>query len=227
MTIAGRLALVVSVSALATPAFAGVWDDFIRPAETNWRQPSTAVPCPRIGTQNLSAADEAVILDVAVQVCETMEDPRFAALVRAEPAWLANCEAEGRPGQSVTADEVLTAIMPRSIPFSIVAKKPWRAVAVTNLHYDAIAIRKQRFAGWRSGSIARRQAMVETLAHEMTHLIPESPDSIRSRFRDEDHVERVRPGSTEPRCYNNLLVSYEIGRIAGELWRVRQAETAR
>lgn len=221
------LAFVLVAATVTTQAMAGVWSGYIPPQQSSWRQPQTTAACPRIGTQNLSAADEAVILEVAAQLCETMEDPRFEALVRAEPAWLANCEVGGRPGQAIAAEDILAAILPRSIAFSVVAKKPWRAVAVTNLHYDAIAIRKQRFVGWRSGNIARREEMVSTLAHEMTHLTPESPDSIRSRFRDEHHVARVRQNSADQRCYNNLLVSYEIGRIACQLWRVRQSDGTR
>jgi hypothetical protein len=211
----------MSVSTLATPAVAGVWDNYIRPSESSWRHPSTTAPCPRIGTQNLSPLNEATILEVAAQICETMHDPRFAERVRAEPVWLANCRTGFRPGRRVTADEVLSQINPPQIEFSAVASDPNGAVAVTNLGYQGIAISTGRFTGWQSGVPVKQQAMVTTLAHEMTHLVPQSPGSRTSLFRDRNHVERPGP---LPLCYNHLLVSYDIGRIVGDLWRIRQTE---
>ncbi len=168
-----------------------------------------------------STEQRGILLAALADVCSILADPEFARRAEREPEWLADCLRGGQPGRSVTGAAVVAALTPPRISFSVVARKPWGAVAVTNLGYQAIAIRKQRFDAWASGVPGRQVQMVETLAHEMTHLIPESEGSSQSLFKDEDHVDSVSAANAD-KCLNNKLVSYDSGRIVADIWLERR-----
>ncbi|NIJ39204.1 hypothetical protein FHR22_003938 [Sphingopyxis panaciterrae] len=170
----------------------------------------------------MSAERSAALLAALADVCDILADPEFSRRIEREPEWLADCLSNKMPGKPVTGAAVIAALVPPRTPFSVVAEKPWQAEAVTNLGYPAIAIRKQRFAAWASGAPRRQAQMIETLAHEMTHLIPESEGSLRSLFKDEDHVDSTDPAKAH-KCLNSKLVSYDSGQIVADIWLERRA----
>lgn len=194
-----------------------VWSGFRAPAPSDYRHADTTAPCPAVGLQNLSAERSAALLAALADVCDILADPEFARRIRNEPEWLADCLPGRRPGKPMAGAAVAAALAPPRTPFSVVARKPWRAVAVTNLNYPAIAIRKRRFDAWASGVPRRQAQMIETLAHEMAHLVPESDGSRRSLFKDGGHVDSSKPADAH-KCLNSKLVSYDSGRIVADIW---------
>lgn len=214
--------LMLGATALVLGAAAwpfGVWSGYRYPTEASWTRSAARAPCPEIGIQNLDAERARLLLTALEQVCTILSDPEFERQVRTRTDWIMDCTSDGKAGQPITADAILAALVPPSHRFSVVARKPNGAVAVTNLHYQAIAIRKLRFEQWASTNIASRAEMIETLAHEMTHLVPEPQRPKVSLFKDEGHV----ANPTEPaQCADARLVSYGIGKIVADIWRTRQ-----
>ena len=202
-----------------------VWSGFKRPTADDYARAATAAPCPAVGVQNLTADRRAILLAALADVCDILADPEFARRIEREPEWFADCLGNGMPGARVAVADVLAALVPPRHAFSVVARKPWWAEAVTNLSYQAIAIRKQRFDAWASGVPAQQAEMIETLTHEMTHLVPERAGSTASLFKDENH-EDSQAESDRDRCLDSKLVSYDSGAIVAQLWLERHAAAA-
>lgn len=98
--------------------------------------------------------------------------------------------------------------------FSLVAKKPWFAIAVADISKRRVAIRKSRFRKW-NGTVEQRGELIETLVHEMTHMIPEitsaqNKKTIQSRYKDDGH------GTAS--CPDLDLVSYHVGDLAKRVY---------
>ena len=66
-----------------------------------------------------------------------------------------------------------------------------------------------RLKAWRAGG-ARRGDLINTLAHEMTHMVPATAPGEIFRFQDDGHRKRKRPALE--------LVSYGIGDLVERLW---------
>lgn len=196
-----------------------VWSGFRAPTDTSWVRIEGAATCPAVGVQNLDAAQTRLLLSALADVCAIYGDAEFARAVRAKSDWIMDCAPGGMAGQPIAAEAILAELVPPSRGFSVVARKPSGAEAVTNLHYQAIAIRKLRFEQWASPDANRRAEMIETLAHEMTHLVPEPAQPKVSLFKDSGHVANpTRPGQ----CADARLVSYGVGKIVKAIWRARQ-----
>ena len=66
----------------------------------------------------------------------------------------------------------------------------------------AINIDPERVSFWTQGP-KNAACLVDTLAHELTHLIPLEPNSLEQRYQDRIKVDRVD------------MVSYSFGHAAG------------
>jgi hypothetical protein len=93
--------------------------------------------------------------------------------------------------------------------FSLVVRKPAIAVATTNIGTRRIAVRESRFVGWRSGDPVRQAGVINTIAHEMSHLIF-AQDGQSFAYADKGH------GSQS--CPDSDLASYSIGDAAAAVW---------
>jgi len=99
-------------------------------------------------------------------------------------------------------------------PFSLAARKPWRAVAVANIGKQRVAVKKSRFRNW-NGTQEQRGQLIETLVHEMTHMVPASPETlgdteIYSKYTDRGHGTEL--------CPDEDLVSYYVGSLAKKVY---------
>jgi hypothetical protein len=100
--------------------------------------------------------------------------------------------------------------MPQAVSITA-ADVGWRStIATTNASTRSITIKPWRFSGWMNGSRDERGGMINTLVHEMTHLVERSPGA-GSYFQD--------GGQWTPWCNENLLVSYALGDAAEDQWR--------
>ena len=83
-------------------------------------------------------------------------------------------------------------------------------VASTSAGNRSMSIEPFKFTDWRGGSQKKRAETINTLIHEMTHLVETTPGSWVSFFQD--------GWEWSPWCNGELLVSYSLGDIAETQW---------
>lgn len=196
-----RLSAAVMIVALSSTVSGCFWRGFKEPTELDLRLASPIPGCPRIGTQNLSAQDSTTIIEATAAVCALIRSSAFREVLQ-QRQFRERCSSPAM----VSGAEVQQLLVAEFPNFSVAARKPPGSDAVTLAHGARMAIRPSRFDDWRAGGV-RRGWMVNTLLHEMTHLIPAEDGS---RFQDEGH------GSAS--CPNEALVSYAVGHIAQTIW---------
>jgi len=189
-----------------------LWAGYQPPTEASLYPAIAAPPCPRVGLQNLSAAEAAVAKSAIDDLCRVIASPAFAAEIQGRD-WLATCGKDRSGNRDVIAGEDVYRLYTTGIaPFSLRFRKPVNAVASTQIFQERIAIRKRRLADWSSGDPARMGETINTLAHEMTHMVwNDARDGFR--FQDQGHQ-----GDTCPDT-DILLVSYGLGNAAERVWK--------
>lgn len=169
-----------------------------------------AKPGPVASLQNI---DNQIFKNNAINALETatrvIQHPDFEASLKARELRVSCNSDELIKGPEILAD------LQRAFNFSLVARKPFLAIAVTDIANQRMAIKKSRFQGW-NGDAEARADMIETLVHEMTHLVPASgftgdPSDARYLYKDDGHGTQS--------CPDDQLVSYELGRIAREVYK--------
>jgi hypothetical protein len=104
----------------------------------------------------------------------------------------------------------LTAGLPADFEVTL-RKVGSRRVGAETIAYDrAMSIEPDKFTNWTAGDRRDRALTVNTLVHEMTHLVRESDTTVWPLFQDE--------GGFTPWCDADRLVSYALGEIAQEVW---------
>jgi len=192
-----------------------LWQGYQKPSAQDFRPPVSDGECPRVGIQNLSAAQAEVVLQVMQEICKVQSSEAFKTEIMKKDNWLASCDKTPDGADQIPAQEVFEIVTGPKADFSILARKPFGAIAQIDPPKARIAIQKQRFLAWQSGSIIEKTELVETLAHEMTHFF--KPDgAVSYRFRDRGH------GSAK--CPDKDLVSYEVGNITKDLWSAENAD---
>lgn len=198
---------VVAISILALQGC--VWSGYlVRPdGHTLYGTP----PGPVASLQNINNPTfKTNAIDALETAAQVIQHPDFEASLKTREFRM-SCDSDVLVKGSAVIDDLR-----RAFDFSLVARKPFRAIAVTDIANQRMAIKKSRFQGW-NGDVEARAEMIETLVHEMTHLVPErgftgDPINARHLYKDDGH------GS--PSCPDNQLVSYELGRIAGEVYKL-------
>jgi len=167
-------------------------------------------PGPVASLQNIdNPIFKANAIDALETAARVIQHPDFEASLKGREFRM-SCDSEVLvKGLEISSD------LRRAFDFSLVARKPFRAIAVTDIANQRMAIKKSRFHGW-NGEVEARADMIETLVHEMTHLVPErgftgDPSDALYLYKDGGH------GTSS--CPDNQLVSYELGRIAGEVYK--------
>ena len=161
--------------------------------------------CFSIGVQNLNQKQEAAIMEAAGHVCRVINSEKFRSRVLSQE-WMASCDLDSDGNKDIIDGKDVLNIMSSGIPnFSVNPKKPWLAIAQAqksenNHTKNRMAIKPARIEAWHSTD--KKGLLVNTIAHEATHLISFS-------FRDRGH------GTTE--CPDSNLVSYGIGNLVEEL----------
>lgn len=174
--------------------------------------PGPAV-CPVMTTVGLSAAQEATARAALAQVCAIMASDAFARQI-AGREWSPACPGFFLRKQPRTpAADVLHALTTETPAFTlqIGTFRNGKVTAVTRAGDRSITIIASRLNNAATANGAARAALVNTLGHEMTHLIPDPATPTASRFRDR--------GQSMPWCKGALLISYGVGDIYEQLWR--------
>lgn len=105
----------------------------------------------------------------------------------------------------VSGRELITDLRSLDLSVSIVAKKPWFAEGLTDPVKSRITVNPDRVDAFKGRDIFQGSKLVETLAHELAHMIPERKGHTLPKYRDRGH-------GTE--CPQDELASYVVGRMA-------------
>ena len=197
---------VIAISILALQGC--VWSGYLTRTEgqTSYGTP----PGPVASLQNINNPKfKTNAIDALETAARVIQHPDFETSLKARDFRM-SCESDMRVKGSEIFDDLR-----RAFNFSLVARKPFLAIAVTDIANQRMAIKKGRFEGWNRDMEARAD-MIETLVHEMTHLVPErgftgDPSDARYLYKDDGHGTKS--------CPDNQLVSYELGRIAREVYK--------
>lgn len=155
-----------------------------------------------VNAEGLNEKQQKAILEAMADVNDIIKSDAFRQMVIAK-TWLKSCDSvDGKP-DSISGDEVYKIISAASAKFTVIAKKPWLAVALTNREKGTVKIMPSRIADWDSRELLTKGELINTLAHELMHI-------ISNEFNDRGH------GSDA--CPDVDLVSYEIGNMAEIIW---------
>ncbi len=157
--------------------------------------------CVKIGRQNLSDSQWYAIKEAAADVCEIFSGPEFKKAIL-KRSWLASCELVNGKKDEISGEEVFKLISKKIPDYSINPVKPCRAVGQTWKVMNRVAITPERINGWYSDVDSLKSLLVNTIAHESTHI-------ISYQFMDEGHNKNG--------CSNDDLVSYSVGNIVQQI----------
>lgn len=183
------------------------WIGYKKPSESDFINLNSSDSCMRIATQNLNDQQEKAVLEAAADVCDIFHSEEFRQRVISKK-WLASCDEKNGKPDEVNGEEVYQMLIKKISNYAIHPRKPWRAIAQTqrsevDFMFNRVAIKPARIAAWYSQVDTIKSELVNTIAHETTHII--SYD-----FADKGH------GTSK--CPDNKLVSYGIGDLVEELW---------
>lgn len=198
--------ITIALTGCSWVAWRGYDDPIMTPAPGSY----VKVPggCFDIGVQNLNAKQKLAILGAAKTVCSVWMSEGFKARVMSQE-WLASCDLKASDSKDFISGSEVYHLLEKQRPevFSVNPKDPWMAIAQaqksdTDHTRNRVAIQPSRINLWYAAEGVDRGALINTLAHELTHL-------KSSLFRDSGH------GSND--CLDVKLVSYAIGNLTEEL----------
>lgn len=189
------------------------WIGFKKPVESDFTKISDDTRCMQVALQSLEETEVKSIREAAADVCEIFYSEEFKERVIAQN-WLASCAKKNGKPDEMSGQEVYELMMKNIPRYSIHSRKPWNAVAQTqkdesNFVYNRVAIKPKRIKAWESATDTIKSELVNTIAHETTHI-------IAYEFADAGH------GTDE--CPDSNLVSYGIGNLVEELWLKNKAK---
>jgi hypothetical protein len=188
-----------------------LWTGF-RPHDESKLVAGSTPSCPGVGVQNLTPEERRILIAAMAETCRIIASSAFERAVKAR-AWLATCNKPGGKPDVVSGEEAYRLYVSGIRSFSVRFRKPWNADAVTQIRLRRIAIRRQRLEAWRAAGIRNDMSeLINTLAHEMTHMVPDDPAAAAPRFRFQDKGHKERNASALE------LVSYGLGNLAERLW---------
>lgn len=196
------------VSSLFACSFMGT--ECPAPSESLWKSQG-AHHCFSAYLYQPSDARQAILRDSLDTLCAMFADPTFRARVEAEELWLerpTSCTAERAP-IVITGKGLVTSLLDRTFaPIHYLANINVGANANTMMCPNRTSIDPPRIDQWRSEDPKVRADYLNTLAHELTHLVPTDPNCdctnahpCEMAFVDKDH----------DACTDGRLVSYHFG----------------
>lgn len=170
--------------------------------------------CGRVELVDFQPAHAGAAEEALHEACGVMVSPAFQRGVEAR-SWSDRCWINplARPRQ-VPGAEVYRSLREAALGFQLVEDQPRNAVATTSLTPKRIRIQPERFEGWLSADPGRRAALINTLVHEQTHLVPRPGGTSSFRYTDRGHL--------LPWCADGKLVSYGVGNLAERIWLERE-----
>jgi hypothetical protein len=186
----------------------------VQPDGSNPVSPPIAnIRCPNATLTNEAPELRAALSTAMADACAILESDQFRATIEnlrlARKCPILPFKKHKRlPGPEIYRK--LADGMPSTI--TVTAEKVgWSStIAVTNTARRSITIKPDRFSEWLGSEPSDRAGMINTLVHEMTHLVEPTPGAGFAYFQD--------GGQWTPWCNEDLLVSYALGDEAAAQW---------
>ena len=120
--------------------------------------------------------------------------------------WVSSCD--GKEIEKVSGEELLDDLRKLSLKVSVFPKKPWMAIGLTDTANNRIAIDPSRIDSATDDELIDASWLVETTAHEITHILLDVNAMVKYRDR----------GHGKAGCSKNELASYRVGKTAQAVW---------
>lgn len=207
-----RLPALASISVLLMSCVSGsiVTTDFTPPAIARASIADAQLRCPHATLTNDDAQLQEAFRLAMADACQVFESAEFRQRVEASnlarkcPSFFFD-RHRLIPGPDIYRS--LATGMPDR--FTVTAEPlPRSTVAITNAADSSMRIELWKLTRWINGSRSDREGTVNTLVHEMTHLV--RSQSGGSYFQD--------GWQAAPWCDADRLVSYNLGDAAAEQW---------
>lgn len=166
--------------------------------------------CPIVQTEGLDSMQRTSWNEAYAQACVTLSLPAFRFAVE-QSRLNTHCTLFGK--REIAGKELLRLIDSSILDFTILAAKQLQTNstnASTSIADRTMKLTFTRLDDWRTGDRAVRASVVNTIVHEMMHLIPQPQNSDAYYFRDSGHW--------LPTCNAKSLVSYGVGDLAEKAW---------
>ena len=181
------------------------WIGYEAPEPSDYRTLGSAPV--KLGMQNLTNEDyNKAVSEAFIETFIIFDDPKFQQQVESKD-WLISCKRVNDQPDILDGKKVYTTLKNGFIDFSIHPRRPWNAIAQAHKSKQRVAIKPKRIKTWFSNDIKTKALLINTIAHEITHLV--SYD-----FSDRGHG--------TPLCPDDELVSYGIGNLVAQLWIEKQ-----
>lgn len=183
-------------------------------------QSSVAAPgdgprqCPEMRLSGIEGNAEAAMRSALRDACAIMADIEFERAIEAQDLDRACKGFFFAKRKRIASREALAAVA--EIPAFTVKTGTFalkRTTAKTSVTSRTITIAEHWLERALQDGSSQRGDLVNTLAHEMMHLIPAKGDPSAYRFSDD--------GQSTPWCKRSRLVSYAVGDTVETIWRRR------
>lgn len=186
------------------------WKGYKLPSDTDYERVGDTDDAYFIGFQNFdnSIKKDKVRVDSVKQaildVKNIFHDDSFKSIFL-NKSWVASCD--GNSLERVSGNEVITDLLSLNIKISFFPKKPFLAIGLTDTINNRIAVDPYRIDKHNEEEIIDASLLIETIAHEFTHMIIENGNV---KYRDRGHGKNG--------CLQNKLVSYRVGKAVQAVW---------
>ena len=187
------------------------WHGYIPPNDGDFSRVSERADAYEMGIQNFDTNSEIEALRLKTtkeafsDVQQIVEGDRFAKIMSSR-TWAEACDQ--KPIVQISGEDVVRDMRSLDVKVSIFPKKPFRAVGLTDLNNYRIAIDPTRMDQNSKGELIAASYLIETVAHEFSHLVINENGLIK--YRDQGHGKKD--------CTKNDLVSYRVGRAVQAIW---------
>lgn len=189
------------------------WHGYVYPEKSDFQQVSNNDDAYGLGTQNFDQSSDIgqMRLQATMQAIREVQriywDPRFAQMM-SERTWAVGCDTD--PIEQVDGSEVVADLRALDANISVFPKKPFWAEGQTDLANYRIAINPSRMDAFNRDEIVAASELINTVAHELTHMVKLNGQDGVYKYRDAGHGKE--------NCMDDDLVSYRVGRTAQAIW---------
>lgn len=149
-------------------------------------------PCLQVWIDNADGPRQQSAKDALAATCEIIQSPELETALNAVPNWSTGRDHGGELQPSVVRADVMAL---KDTPIHLIVGPVANAnaasrVAVGASARPAMSIDPERIDFWQSQDKRTRACLVDTLAHELTKLVPVQVGSVEAKYEDRSHESR-------------------------------------
>ena len=186
----------------------------LTPAPVSARALSAMVEtsCGQIRLEDFPREEVEIATQAVVEACGQLHAASMKESVEGR-SWETGCRMTPLGARRrASGQDVYRALVEQQAGFILIRRKVGvsATVAMTDVVAREIKIMPERFIAAAGGDRAARAALINTITHEITHLVPADGAPSTSRYTDS--------GYWLPWCSASRLVSYGVGGLAETVW---------